>query len=151
MSEDFIKCMRMSGSRSATVAIEAASPRGRKILNKNLTEKQILDAFEIMFKAKLGSIKIYNISSWPFCQKEDIEYYPVLMKKLDDLRKKFSPKTKLRLSFTPFQAKPFTPLQWAPCTIFEIKEDGNLEMIKNMDVVFEACRELNFKGRVELL
>lgn len=101
MSEDFIKCMRMSGSRSATVAIEAASPRGRKILNKNLTEKQILDAFEIMFKAKLGSIKIYNISSWPFCQKEDIEYYPVLMRKLDDLRKKFSPKTKLRLSFTP--------------------------------------------------
>lgn len=101
LDDRFVKTSIKSGSRSFTVAVEAASARGRKILNKHLTEEQILNAFEILFRNGAQKIKVYNIASWPFEQEEDRLYYASLMEKIEELKKKHNAKTQIRLSFTP--------------------------------------------------
>lgn len=104
MNDDFVKATIKSGSKSFTVAVEAASPRGRHILNKNLTEEQILNAFEIMFRNGALKIKVYNIASWFGEKEEDRMYYVDLCEKIEALRKKYNAKTQIRLSFTPLAA-----------------------------------------------
>lgn len=140
MDDDFVKATIKSGSRSFTVAIEAASPRGRHILNKNLDEEHILRAFEIMFRNGATKIKVYNIASWPFEQEEDRVYYATLMEKIEALRKKYDAKTQIRLSFTPFQAKPFTCLQWAKMENVEIDENGDPVFLKTYNSMMEGVK-----------
>lgn len=101
IDDNFVKATIKSGGRSFTVAIEAASARGRHILNKNLTEEQILKAFEVLFRNGANNIKTYNISSWPMESPQDRLAYVDLCKKIEALRKKYKAKTKIRLSFTP--------------------------------------------------
>lgn len=142
MNDDFVAATIKSGSRSFTVAIEAASPRGRHILNKNLTEEQILNAFEIMFRQGATRIKVYNIASWPFEQEEDRMYYVDLVAKIEELRKRLNAKTQIRLSFTPFQAKPHTMLQWAKMENVEVDENNNPVFLKTYNNMMEGVKEV---------
>ena len=142
MNDDFVKATIKSGSRSFTVAVEAASPRGRHVLNKNLTEEQILNAFEIMFRQGALKIKVYNIASWPFEQEEDRVYYAQLCEKIEALRQKYNAKTQIRLSFTPFQSKPMTMLQWAKMENVEIDENGDPVFLKTYNTMMEKVKEV---------
>ena len=147
-NEDFALTTLKSGARSLTVAVEAASPRGRHILNKNLTEEQILKAFEIIFKLGFQKVKIYNIASYPFETEEDRMYYPKLAAKLNELREKYGAKTMLRWSWTGFQAKPFTPLQYAPMEGVSMGEDGEVIFNKTYNNMLDALKEVSPKDRV---
>ena len=130
MTDDFVRASVKSGNRTFIVAIEAASPRGRHVLNKNLTEDQILDAFDVMIRNGAKKIKIYNISAWPFETMEDMEYYSVLLGKIHAIRKKYKSKCMLRLSFTPFNPKPHTILQWSKQNNIALDENNNPVMLK---------------------
>lgn len=130
INDDFVKATVKSGSRAFTVAIEAASPRMRHIFNKNLTEEQILNAFDVMIKNGASKIKIYNISMGPFETMEDLEYYAVLLKKINAIKKKYKAKVAILLAFTPFNPKPHTMLQWSMQNNIALDENKNPVMLK---------------------
>lgn len=108
ITPDVIKTLSAAGQKHTTIAIEAASERLRKVVNKNLTEKQIFEAVKIARNAGLKGIKIYSMIGLPTETQEDIDEFIRLAKDLKDVNKGFD----ITFSFSTFVPKPHTPFQW---------------------------------------
>ena len=61
-----------NGNRSVTVAPEAGSERMRKVINKNLTEAEILHAAELMMGEGVENLKCYFMVGLPEERDEDV-------------------------------------------------------------------------------
>ena len=61
-----------NGNRSVTVAPEAGSERMRKVINKNLTEPEILHAAELMMGEGVENLKCYFMVGLPEERDEDV-------------------------------------------------------------------------------
>ena len=109
VSTDMIKTLVMGGQKNSTIAIEAASERLRKYINKNLKEEQILSAVRISKENGLKGLKIYSMIGIPTETQDDIEEFVNLAKKIKAENKGFD----ITFSFSTFVPKPQTPLQWS--------------------------------------
>ena len=109
-----VQKVRKSG---LTFAPEAGSQRMRDVINKGITEEDILKSADIAFDGGYKSIKLYFMIGLPFEETEDIEGIGALCRKILDVY--FSkPREKgkgvnLTASVSSFVPKPFTPFQWA--------------------------------------
>ena len=113
ITPELIQTLVQGGQKTSTIAIEAASERLRKFINKNLTDEQIFNAIKISRENGLSGMKIYSMIGIPNETQEDIEQFVILGKKLKDENKGFD----ITFSFSSFVPKPHTPFQWA------LKED----------------------------
>jgi len=96
-----------------TFAPEAGSDRMRRVINKHLTEQEILDTFSEVFRKGWLSIKLYFMIGLPTETKEDIEEIIQLADKIRVLAKKDSGKTaQIRINLSTFVPKAHTPFQW---------------------------------------
>ncbi len=91
-----------------TLAPEAGSQRLRDVINKNLTEEQIVHAVESVYKAGWRSVKLYFILGLPTETYEDLDEMYDLLKTL----KSRTGGLKITCSVSIFIPKPFTPFQW---------------------------------------
>lgn len=111
-----------------TFAPEAGTQRLRDIINKNITEREILSAAAEAFGAGWVSVKLYFMLGLPGETNEDIEGIAALAQKIVDLfyANPSRPKGKsvsVSLSVATFVPKPFTAFQWEPQnTVDEIAE-----------------------------
>lgn len=104
---------------SLTFAPEAGSQRMRNVINKNLTEEDILGTIKRVFEAGYSKIKLYFMIGLPYETDEDIKGIADLAQKIINiyysLEKKKRPKPfKLTVSTSCFVPKPFTAFQWFP-------------------------------------
>ena len=76
-----------------TFAPEAGSDRMRRVINKQLTEQEILDTFAEVFRKGWLSVKLYFMVGLPTETKEDIEAIGQLVDKIRDQARKNSGKT----------------------------------------------------------
>lgn len=109
-----IEELRKSG---LTFAPEAGSQRMRDIINKNLTEEEILSTCRSAFKAGRSSVKLYFMLGLPGETDEDIVAIPALAQKIVDEYYKNPDKPKGRscdvtISVSCFVPKCDTPFQW---------------------------------------
>lgn len=112
-----IKNIRRSG---LTFAPEAGTQRLRDVINKNITEEEILDTCNIAFKEGWTSVKLYFMIGLPTETIEDIQGIADLGEKIvklyysgkDDYKGKKP--VKVTISVASFVPKPFTPFQWYP-------------------------------------
>jgi len=103
------------GNRSVTIAPEAGSERMRKIINKNLTEAEILRAAAMMVGEGVENLKLYFMLGLPEETDADVEAIAWLTAKiLDRARAGKSRIGHVTLSLNPFVPKPWTPFQWDP-------------------------------------
>ena len=109
VTPDLIQTLVMGGQKTSTIAIEAASERLRKFINKNLKEEQIMNAVKIARENGLRGLKIYSMIGIPNETQEDIDEFINLAKRLKSENKGFE----ITFSFSSFVPKPQTPLQWA--------------------------------------
>ena len=109
ISDDVIKTLVKGGQKHTTIAIEAASERLRKFLNKNLKEEQILNAVLTARKNGLKGLKIYSMIGIPTETEADISEFLSLAGKIKEDNKGFN----IEFSFSTFVPKPQTPLQWS--------------------------------------
>lgn len=109
VTPELIKILVAGKQKTSTIAIEAASERLRKFINKNLKEEQILDAVKISRENGLKGLKIYSMIGIPTETQEDIDEFIRLAKKIKEQNKGFE----ITFSFSTFVPKPQTPLQWA--------------------------------------
>ncbi|MBE7710970.1 MAG: radical SAM protein [Cyanobacteria bacterium SIG31] len=109
ISPELIRTLVKSGQKTSTIAIEAASERLRKFINKNLNEEQILNAVKISRENGLKGLKIYSMIGIPSETQEDIDEFIRLAKLIKEKNKGFG----ITFSFSTFVPKPQTPLQWA--------------------------------------
>ncbi|MFB0957849.1 MAG: TIGR03960 family B12-binding radical SAM protein [Clostridiaceae bacterium] len=102
-----------------TFAPEAGSQRMRDIINKNVTEEDILKATYSAFSMGWSTIKLYTMIGLPYETTEDAIAIAELAEKIvgqyyavpKEQRQKG---LKVNLSTSIFIPKPFTPFQWAP-------------------------------------
>lgn len=136
------------GNRTVAIAPEAGSERMRAVINKNISEAQILDAVRMLVDGGILNIKLYFMVGLPTETDEDIDAIVNLAKKageaqLDAARKK-GRMGRLTLSVNCFIPKPWTPFQWEPMDdigslnkkIKKIK--AMLKSVSNMDVINDA-------------
>ena len=109
ITPELIKTLVLGGQKTSTIAIEAASERLRKFINKNLKEEQILNAVKLSRENGLKGLKIYSMIGIPTETQDDIDEFIKLAKKIKSENKGFE----ITFSFSTFVPKPQTPLQWA--------------------------------------
>ncbi|MCL2377851.1 MAG: TIGR03960 family B12-binding radical SAM protein [Defluviitaleaceae bacterium] len=103
---------------SLTVAPEAGSQKMRDIINKNLSEEDILEGCYLAFQAGFDKIKLYFMAGLPGEEEEDVLAIAALAEKVVDTYYRLDYEARKRpvsvsVSTACFVPKPFTPFQWA--------------------------------------
>lgn len=101
-----------------TFAPEAGTQRMRDIINKGITEEDILNSARTAFSGGYQSIKLYFMIGLPYETLKDVEGIPELAQKILDVyfeepREKGSRGVSITISVSSFVPKPHTPFQWA--------------------------------------
>lgn len=115
ITQDLASALGAQQNRSVTVAPEAGSERMRRLINKNLSESEILRAAEWLVGSGVQSLKLYFMVGLPTERQEDVEAIADLTAKI--YARFCNTNTKvggLTLSVNAFSPKPWTPLQWEP-------------------------------------
>lgn len=104
---------------SLTFAPEAGSQRMRNVINKGLTEEEILRGAMDAFRGGWNRVKLYFMMGLPGETEEDIEAIAVLSDRIAREyytipKEKRNGKVNIVTSTSIFVPKPFTPFQWAP-------------------------------------
>lgn len=117
-SQKLAQLVRGVRSTTVTLAPEAGSQRLRDVINKNLTEEQIIDTILNCYKNGFTHVKLYFMIGLPTETMEDLEEMTELFRKIRYrgklLKKELDLKDGLNLTCTVsiFVPKPFTPFQW---------------------------------------
>lgn len=102
---------------SLTFAPEAGTQRLRDIINKGLTEEEILEGAKLAFEGGWNRVKLYFMMGLPGETYDDIEGIAKLAESIADKyyempKENRSQPVSLVLSTACFVPKPFTPFQW---------------------------------------
>ncbi len=111
-----IKHIRKSG---LTFAPEAGTQRLRDVINKNLTEEEIINTCRTAFEGGYTSVKLYFMLGLPTETDEDLQGIADLGQKIVDTYYSLPNKPKgkgvnVSISVSTFVPKPFTPFQFEP-------------------------------------
>ena len=100
----------LKGHKSVSIAPEAGTERLRSVINKQVTEQDIVTTAGLLFDCGIETLRLYFMIGLPTETEEDIEGIIDLVGKVRALSKK----TGIVLSVSTFVPKPFTPFQWHP-------------------------------------
>lgn len=110
--------LALAGRRTVTIAPETGSERVRRVMNKRLTNADVLRAAELLAEAGIPNIKLYLMVGLPGEEMVDVEQMPILVRGIRDvLLRHGRPRGHVgtvTASVNAFIPKPFTPFQWAP-------------------------------------
>jgi radical SAM family uncharacterized protein len=114
-SADFVEAVSAKGRKgSVTFAPEAATDRMRNIINKTISEDQILAATEQIFSRGWHTVKLYFMIGLPEETLSDVQEIAVLARKiLQQGRSYHGRRARVNLGISTFIPKPHTPFQWA--------------------------------------
>ena len=117
LSIELLETLKTSRVKTATIAPDAGSEKMRRVINKGISENDILKAAENLIYRGIPNLRLYFMVGLPLEEDEDILAIIDLCKKIKD-RFLSSSRTKGRIgkitvSLNPFVPKPVTPFQWA--------------------------------------
>lgn len=107
-SADLVGLLR--GSKSVSIAPEAGTERLRKVIDKRITEEDIIETSRLILSEGIENLRLYFMIGLPTESEEDIDGIVTLVKKIRDA----SPRGNIVLTVSTFVPKPFTPFQWHP-------------------------------------
>ncbi len=100
----------LKGHKSVSIAPEAGTERLRRVIGKNLKEKEIIETARLILRGGIERLKLYFMIGLPTETDEDIEGIISLVKKIRGV----SDRGEVVLTVSTFVPKPFTPFQWHP-------------------------------------
>ncbi|WP_398444575.1 TIGR03960 family B12-binding radical SAM protein [Sedimentibacter sp.] len=117
MTFDIIERLQEVRKSGLTFAPEAGTQRMRDVINKNLTEEQILGPVETAFNLGWSTVKLYFMIGLPGETMEDVMGIKELSYKVKDKffqrpKEEIKGNLKINVSASCFVPKPFTPFQW---------------------------------------
>ncbi len=118
-SPELLEKMKMIRKSGLTFAPEAGTQRLRDVINKNITEKDIMKSCATAFAGGYTAVKLYFMIGLPTETDEDIIGIAKLGQKIVDLYYNVDgrPKGKgvnVSISVSTFVPKPFTPFEFCP-------------------------------------
>jgi len=150
ISDELLDALVESRDQQIAVAPETGSDRLRKVINKNLTNDEIVDICGAVFDRGMLTVKLYLMVGLPTETDEDLEEMIVLVERIKDRMleagKRFGYAGKIIPSLNGFVPKPNTPLQWdGICDEKELKRrlklvSKKLSRIPNVEVRAMSAR-----------
>jgi radical SAM family uncharacterized protein len=131
----------LAGKRRSgfTLAPEAASERLRRIINKPISDQQLLDTAREIYKHGWHTIKLYFMIGHPSEDLTDVKAIADLSKKVLQAGKDIiGNRAQVNVSVSTFVPKPHTPFQWA-------KTDSISEITEKLDLLQTEVRGRGLK------
>lgn len=123
-SIDIAKKVQQVRKSGLTLAPEAGTQRMRDVINKGITEENIMEACSNAFKNGWSKVKLYFMLGLPTETDEDLAGIVDLAMRIKnlyhDIRGRYD--CRITVSVSSFVPKPFTPFQWMlQCTVAEVE------------------------------
>lgn len=136
-SIDLMKRIQKVRKSGLTFAPEAGSQRLRDVINKNLTEEEILNSVKVAKDGGYDSIKLYFMLGLPTETDEDVLAIAELGKKILEI---FGRKSRINITISTsfFIPKPFTPFQWCA-------QITKQEMVRRQRLLRDSIKEKKIK------
>jgi radical SAM family uncharacterized protein/radical SAM-linked protein len=124
LSEDLLDDMSQVRAAGLTFAPEAGTQRMRDVINKNVTEEQLLETANRVFSRGHDKMKLYFIIGLPTETEEDVQgIVEVGRNALAVGKQRRGGRAKITVSVSTHVPKPHTPFQWcAMDTLGQIQE-----------------------------
>jgi len=136
LTGELLDHLKRAGQRSLAIAPEAGSERLRRVVNKQLTEGQILNAVRLIAQKGDFTLRLYFLIGLPTETHEDVTQILDLVKTIKHhLVKESRTRGKIgqmKLSVNCFVPKPFTPFQWFPMENVSILKEKQKRLQKAM-------------------
>ena len=123
-----------------TIAPEAGTQRMRDVINKNITEQDVMKSCSVAFEEGWSAMKMYFMIGLPTETDEDVAGIAELGRKVRELgRTKYKKNVKVTCSASYFVPKPHTPFQWC--------RQEDVDSIKSKQ---RTLKELGRRYRIDL-
>ena len=123
-----------------TIAPEAGTQRMRDVINKNITEQDVMNSCSVAFSEGWSGMKMYFMIGLPTETEDDVVGIAELGRKVRELgQREFRKSVKVTCSASYFVPKPHTPFQWC--------KQEEIESIKTKQRVL---RDLGRKYRLDV-
>ena len=142
-SEELMKKVSSVRTGGITFAPEAGTQRLRDVINKNVSEEDLMRSVGIAFRGGKSNVKLYFMNGLPTETDEDIVGIAALAKKVVDqyyaMPKPERPKgLGVTVSVSCFVPKPFTPFQWE-------RQDTYSELMRKQELLKSAITDRRIK------
>lgn len=156
MTREQVQILKQSGQKTLALAPEAGSQRLRDLVNKHLTEEQIVAAVKILADEGILNLKLYFLIGLPTETSADNEELIALVGKIRSIwieaQRPHGRLGTITLSVNPFIPKPMTPFQWAGMApIAELKRTikylgKQINRMPNMKIQVESVRSAQLQA-----
>src|SRR5436190_2265232 len=143
LTEPIVRVLRESGERTITIAPETGSDRLRRVINKTVTNDEILDRTELIFSSGIENLKLYYMLGLPTETDDDLVAIRDLTLQMRDIMLKHAKGRgqigRIIGSVNPLVPKPSTTYQWLPMEdpeVIEQKVKRLRQLTSKIDNVF---------------
>ena len=143
LTPTIVSLLKESGERTLTIAPETGSDRLRRVINKTVTNEEILQAAELIFSSGIENLKLYFMIGLPTEEDEDLVAIRDLTVKLRDVMMKHARARghigRIVGSVNPLVPKPGTAYQWLPMAasdLIERKMERLRALVSGLDNVY---------------
>lgn len=118
ISPELLDALVRRNDQQLAIAPETGSDRLRRVINKNLTNDQIVEIAEMIFERGIFNLKLYMMIGLPTEEYEDLDAIVALTERIRDRMLEIArPRGRVGsviVSLNAFVPKPQTPFQWEP-------------------------------------
>jgi radical SAM superfamily enzyme YgiQ (UPF0313 family) len=126
LTRPIVRMLRASGERSITIAPETGSDRLRRVINKTITNEEILEKTEMVFAEGIENLKLYFMIGLPSETDDDLVAIRDLALQLRDRMlaagRQRGQVGRIVGSVNPLVPKPGTAFQWLPMDTQDVIE-----------------------------
>ncbi len=129
-----------------TLAPEAGTQRLRDVINKGVTEEDLMRSVREAFEAGWSAVKLYFMLGLPTETDEDVDGIADLARKVARCyfelpKEKRAPGLRITVSASVFVPKPITPFEWCP----QLDQDTVIERQQRLRRALSAVKGVDFK------
>ena len=143
LTPTIVSILKESGERTLTIAPETGSDRLRRVINKTVTNAEILDSAELIFSSGIESLKLYYMIGLPTEDDDDLVAIRDLTLQLHQIMLNHArPRGRIGrivASVNPLVPKPGTAYQWLPMErtdVIERKMKRMRALVADIDNVY---------------
>jgi radical SAM superfamily enzyme YgiQ (UPF0313 family) len=160
LTSAIVSLLRESGERSVTIAPETGSDRLRRVINKTVTNDQILEKTDLIFRAGMQNLKLYYMIGLPSETDEDLvairDLTVALRARMLEASRSSGTIGRVVASVNPLVPKPGTTYQWLPMTRARVIEQKTERLralvagVENVYFTIKSERHSYYQGLLSL-
>ena len=143
LTPPIVQLLRASGERTLTIAPETGTDRLRRVINKTVTNEQILDRADLVFASGIENLKLYYMIGLPTETDEDLVAIRDLTVAIRERMMRYARGRgavgRILASVNPLVPKPGTAYQWWPMetqAVAERKMKRLRQLVAGLDNVY---------------